>query len=48
VTAAGSLPVRVTRQFQSGRKLGKTHQNMLVFFKGDPSRIGEEFGHIQR
>ena len=48
VTAIGSLPVRVTRQFQSGRKLGKTHQNVLVFFKGDPSRIGEEFGHIQR
>lgn len=35
VTAVGSLPVRVGKQFASGRKLGKTHQNVLVFVKGD-------------
>jgi DNA modification methylase len=35
LTAVGSLPVRVNKQFQSGRKLGKTHQNVLVFVKGD-------------
>jgi hypothetical protein len=35
VTAVGSLPVRTTKQFQAGRKLGKTHQNILVFVKGD-------------
>lgn len=35
VTAIGSLPVRITRQFEAGRKLGKTHQNVLVFVKGD-------------
>jgi DNA methylase len=35
VTAVGSLPVRVPIQFRSGRKLGKTHQNVLVFVKGD-------------
>lgn len=34
VTAVGSLPVRVGRQFAAGRKLGKTHQNILVFVKG--------------
>jgi hypothetical protein len=36
VTAVGSLPVRAARQFNAGRKLGKTHQNVLVFVKGDP------------
>lgn len=35
VTAVGSLPVRTGRQFAAGRKLGKTHQNILVFVKGD-------------
>ena len=35
ITAVGSLPVRITRQFNAGRKLGKTHQNILVFVKGD-------------
>lgn len=36
VTAVGSLPIRVGKQFKVGRKLGKTHQNILVFCKGDP------------
>src|SRR3990167_2108022 len=35
VTAVGSLPIRMTKQFESGRKLGKTHQNLFVFAKGD-------------
>ncbi len=48
VTAAGSLPIRVTKQFQAGRKIGKTHQNILVFYKGDPKRIKEEFGPVVR
>ena len=34
VTAIGSLPIRVGRQFAAGRKLGKTHQNILGFVKG--------------
>ncbi len=38
VTAAGSLPIRAGKQFRSGRKLGKTHQNVLVFVKGDARR----------
>ncbi len=38
VTAVGSLPIRVGKQFTAGRKLGKTHQQMLVFCKGDPKR----------
>jgi hypothetical protein len=35
VNAVGSLPVRITKQFDAGRKLGKCHQNVLVFVKGD-------------
>jgi len=38
VTAVGSLPIRVSAAFDSGRKLGKTHQNVLVFSKGDPRK----------
>ena len=36
VTPCGSLPIRAGKQFDSGRKLGKTHQNVLVFVKGNP------------
>ena len=39
VTSVGSLPVRVSRMFQAGRKLGKTHQNVLVFLKGEPKAL---------
>ena len=35
VTSVGSASMRVTRQFNGGRKLCKTHQNVLVFCKGD-------------
>ena len=46
VTPVGSLPIRVGRGFESGRKLGKTHQNVLICFKGDPSRIRERLGEV--
>lgn len=36
VTALGSLPIRAARPFNASRKLGKTHQNVLIFCKGDP------------
>jgi len=35
VTAVGTASLRATRQFNGGRKLVKTHQNVLVFVKGD-------------
>lgn len=44
VTAVGSLPIRVSGQFESGRKLGKTHQNVLCFAKGDPRKAFEKEG----
>lgn len=39
VTSVGSLPIRVSAQFEGSRKLGKTHQNVLVFVKGNPPRF---------
>ena len=47
VTAIGSLPIRITKQFRSGRKIGKTHQNILVFYKGDPSKIRATYGDVE-
>ncbi len=41
VTAVGSLPIRVGKQFAAGRKLGKTHQNILVFVKGNPRKAAD-------
>lgn len=35
ITPVGSAAMRVTRQFKSSRKLVKTHQNVLIFCKGD-------------
>lgn len=46
VNVAGTLPIRVGRQFSASRKLGKTHQNVLVFFKGDPKTIAKNLGSI--
>lgn len=46
VTAVGSLPIRVGRQFQVSRKLGKTHQNVLVFVKGDSKKATEAVGCV--
>jgi DNA modification methylase len=46
VTAVGSLPIRVRKQFSGYRKLGKTHQNVLVFYKGDIKAIKAEFGEV--
>jgi hypothetical protein len=51
VTACGSLALRAGKQFAATRKLGKTHQNVLVFLKGDAKRATKacgvpEFGEI--
>lgn len=54
VTSVGSLPIRTSAAFGPGRKLGKTHQNVLGFVKGDwraaaqscpmPQEIAVEYG----
>ena len=47
VTAVGSLPIRAGKQFESGRKLGKTHQNVLVFCKGDWKKATQACGPVE-
>ena len=42
VEPLGTLPQRVTR-FMQNRKIGKCHQNVLVFYKGDTAAIKKEF-----
>jgi len=44
VTSVGSASMRVTRQFSAGRKLCKTHQNVLVFVKGDGRKAADICG----
>ena len=38
ITSYGSLAIRAGKQFANSRKLGKTHQNVLVFCNGDPAQ----------
>lgn len=47
LTAIGSLPIRVGRAFSTSRKLGKTHQNVLVFVKGDAKRATGNCGEVE-
>lgn len=47
VNVIGSLPIRVKRQFTVGRKLGKTHQNVLIFCKGDPKKAVQKIGNVE-
>jgi len=42
VTSVGSASMRVTKQFTASRKFAKTHQNVLVFIKGDPRKAVAE------
>jgi hypothetical protein len=46
MTPVGSLPIRAGRQFAAGRKMGKTHQNVLVFVKGDPAKAAQACGTV--
>lgn len=47
VTAVGSLPIRAGKQFAATRKLGKTHQQVYVFCKGDPRKATEAVGQVE-
>ncbi len=46
INVVGSLPIRINKQFNSGRKLGKTHQNVLIFYKGNPQNIRNNFKEL--
>jgi len=43
LNVAGSVPMRVSQQFQKSRKVGKVHQNILTFYKGNPDKIRDIF-----
>jgi DNA modification methylase len=47
LTPVGSLPIRVGKQFAASRKMGKTHQNILVFVKGDGRAAADACGKLQ-
>lgn len=47
LTCVGSLPIRAGKQFSVSRKLGKTHQNILVFVKGDGKRAAHRCGTVE-
>ena len=44
ITPIGTLAIRSGRTFAATRKLGKTHQNVLVFVKGDPRKATQKCG----
>lgn len=46
VNSAGTLPLRAGRVFNLSRKIGRTHQNILVFYKGNIKNIGSNYGVI--
>ena len=47
VTPAGTLPLRAGKIMDSSRKIGKQHQNVLVFYKGDIRNIKATYGEIR-
>lgn len=42
----GSLPIRAPKYFDRTRKIGRHHQNILVFYKGNLSHLEEKFGKV--
>jgi len=46
-TSVGTACLRVSKQFYAGRKLAKTHQNILVFCKGDWKKASNKIGNGQ-
>ncbi len=43
----GTAAMRASAVFNRGRKVVKTHQNVLVFYKGDPKNIKNNFKQLQ-
>lgn len=46
VNGAGTLPLRAGKVMQASRKIGKMHQNILVFLKGDSKQACKDLGHV--
>jgi hypothetical protein len=47
VTPCGTVAVRCMQPFIRSRKLGKTHQSVLIFVKGDPVRAAQAVGAVE-
>lgn len=47
VQAVGTASIRAAKQFVASRKLCKTHQNVLIFVKGDPRKATEAIGEVE-
>lgn len=47
INSIGSLPMRAKKYFNSGRKIGKAHQNVLVFYKGDAKKIKGNYPELE-
>ena len=43
---SGTGAMRANKTFGTYRKVIKTHQNVLVFYKGDPKKIKENYKEI--
>ena len=47
LTSVGSAAMRVSKQFSASRKFAKTHQNVLVFVKGDGKKAAQACGKFE-
>ena len=47
LTMIGTLPIRAGKSFSASRKLGKTHQNILVFVKGEGAKAAKRCGIVE-
>lgn len=46
INSVGSLPMRAPSHFDRTRKVGRYHQNVLVFYKGDITKIEDKFKNV--
>lgn len=46
VNVCGTMPMRAATPFKGSRKIGKVHQNVLVFVKGNPKIAAEYCGDV--
>jgi hypothetical protein len=46
INTCGTLPIRASRGFNRSRKLGRTHQTVLVFCKGDAYTAAQQCGIV--
>jgi len=46
MNSVGTLPMRSGRHMNAGRKVGRRHQNVLVFYKGNPNNIKNNFSEL--